>query len=50
MKKTLKYSFSLLALVAVFCISLAARIASREGVLFDPELSLKKLLRGGFKT
>jgi len=43
-------TYAVLAVVAMVCISIAARIASREGVFFDPELSLKKLLRGGFKS
>jgi hypothetical protein len=43
-------TYGVMAALAFVSMFVASRVASRDGVVFDPDLSLKKLLREGFRS
>jgi len=43
-------TYAVMAALAFVSMFIASRVASRDGVVFDPDLSLKKLLREGLRS
>ena len=43
-------TYAVMGGLAALCIVLASRIAAKDGIVFDPDLSVKKLLREGLRS